>query len=459
MTNLSKSLSAALMLTTATLGSAASADVTINGDTGDGGYWLRPDGPSTCCTGSSATSLGAEYQAHQITISDPASFIAVITSAYIDSYIFLYQGAFDHLNPDNWVAEDDDGGVGLYSLISSTNDGPFVEDNYTLVVSTWGHYDGGAYLLKLFGAILGWAPITAKQLDESLAVMSDTARNNLNQTNGSIRGSSENSFATRDAVVFSTKDASALMGNVYAWVKGSVLFQRDTALSRTFRAPLLQIGADVGFGDDIIAGLSFGTGDLYARSADFSFEGTQTLVQPYLSWRQGDWHGDASLTYGKIDYDTITTLLGAAGVEGELMAFSGEIGRDFAIAGQESTYLTPFIGVDVGQVELTATSGTLAGIGLGSKVSFNEFSLGTKLTHNFDGGSFVFGISADNWHTDAPTALFGGTHDTNGWSGSTSFELNTQLNENTTMGAGLEFGGIGTSRVSYTGSVSLAIQF
>jgi len=455
-----KKLSAALMLATAVFGSNVYADATINGDTTGATTWNRLFQIGSGTPVLSGVGTNTPFQAFQIRITNVAAFVAETTSAAFDTTLTLYQGSFSSTDQfTNFTAYDDDGGSGLLSRIGNDTDGPLTEDNYTIVVSGFGNGSFGTYVLQLLGAILGWGPVASEQLDEVLAVMSDTARNNLRQTGGTIRDAAQNSFASRDATVLSTKDMASLLGNVYVWAKASTLYQRESNLGRKYNAPLLQFGADVGVGDNIVAGLSVGLGDLTVKSADFNFEGSQTLIQPYLSWRQGDWHGDAMVTYGMIDYDTITTLSGTAAAEGEMLAFSAEVGRDFALPNKASTYLTPFVGVDVGEVELTATSGTLAGVGLGSNVSFSELSLGARLTHDFQGGSFVFELSADHWDTDAPTGLFGGAHDTNGWSGTASFDLQTQLSSNTTLGTGIQFGGIGTNNVSYVGSVSLAIQF
>ena len=455
-----QSLTAALMLATAMTGTAALGDETIRGDTTGQPTWNRvfelfPGNPVL-----SGIGTNVPYHAFQIRINDAASFVAEITSGVFDSTMTLYRGAFSPTDQfTNFTAYDDDGGAGLFSRIGNDTDGPLTEDSYTLVVSGYANSDFGIYVLQLIGAVLGWGPDVTEQKNEASSALSDTARNNLRQTGGTTRDAAQGSFASRDALVFSSKDMSALMGNIYVWVRGSTLFQRDSSVGRTLRSPMLQFGADIGIGDNAVAGVSVGFGDLFVKSAAFSFEGSQTVIQPYVSWRHGDWHGDAMVTYGMIDYNTITSTSGTAGVEGEMLAFSAEVGRDIALGESTSTYLTPFVGFDIGQVEMTASSGTLAGAGLPNSTSFREISLGTRLTHDFEGGSVTFGFSADHWDTDAPTALFGGTYDTTGWSGTASLDLQTQIGSNTTLGAGIEFGGIGTDNMSYAGSLSLSVQF
>ena len=245
------------------------------------------------------------------------------------------------------------------------------------------------------------------------------------------------------------------MGNVYAWFKASSLYAESTG--RSYRSPMLQFGADVALGDNFVAGLSVGHGDISAKSTGFSFEGTQTLIQPYLGWQHGPWRGSASVVYGMIDYNTITTTAGTAGAEGEMMGFSAEVSRDFAL--DDKTTLAPFVSINTGQIDLTATSGTLAGAGIGDKVNFTETSLGATLITDFDHGAFSFGLSADHFGSNAPTALSSGAYDSTGWSGTARFGYSANLSDRMVLDAGVEVGGIGSATTSYAGSVSLSMKF
>ena len=332
------------------------------------------------------------------------------------------------------------------------------EGEYTLIVFhedlSWLPGSLG-YVLTLNGVVVGWGPSTEEQLDELKSTLSQNSRNSVQVVSSNIRGASQNSLATRNLTLSTKDEAAALMGNVYAWLKASTLYSRGSG--RSYRGPLLQFGADVAVGENLVVGLSVGAGDISAKSTGFSFEGTQTLLQPYLGWQRGPWQGSASLVYGMVDYNTITTTLGTAEAEGEMLAFAAEISRDFVL--DEKTTLAPFVALNTGQIELTATSGTLAGVGLGDKVNFTETSLGATMITDFDHGAFSFGLSADHFDTNAPTALSSGAFDSTGWSGSAQFGYSVNLSDRMVMDAGVEIGGIGSATTSYSGSVSFSMKF
>ncbi len=441
----------------ATTGMVQAQSVTFNGDTTGAPRWQRLFGtpPSGSLSGAGSNT---PYQAIQIRISNAAAFVAEVTSAAFDTTLTLYQGVFDPTDQfTNWVGYDDDGGAGLLSLISNDLDGPYAEGQYTIVFSGFGNDDFGAFVLFMDGVVIGWGPTTAQQLDELKAALADTGRYDLQLLSSNVRSAAQESLATRD-LAFSTKGQSGkMMGNVYAWAKVSSLYAESSALGRTYRSPLFQFGADYAINSSIVAGLSVGFGDVSAASTDASFEGSQTLIQPYLGWNYDAWHGTVSAVYGKIDYNTITTLSGAAGAEGEMLAFSADVGRDFAL--DANTTITPFASIRTGEIKLTATSGTLAGAGLNDTVNFTEASLGGTLTKTFDHGAFTFGLSADNYSTNAPTALVSGVYDATGWSASTRFGYSVNLTDRTVMDTAVSIGGIGSESINYGASVKIAMKF
>ncbi|MEL7115346.1 MAG: hypothetical protein AAGP08_07095, partial [Pseudomonadota bacterium] len=124
--------------------------------------------------------------------------------------------------------------------------------------------------------ILG--PTTDEVKDEVLALFSDTARNTLQNTNTAIRDEAANSFASRDYVLSASDDAGgALVENLYMWFKGSHIFSQNQTLGRNYTGPMLQVGADIGVGNNFIVGAAYGFGEIEANATGgfgISFEGT-----------------------------------------------------------------------------------------------------------------------------------------------------------------------------------------
>ncbi|WP_422370402.1 autotransporter domain-containing protein [Hoeflea sp.] len=451
-------LGAAALLFSSTALNAAFA-IEINGDTTGQPTWNRP----FTLFNLSGQGTDTPYQAHQITVTNSASFSAETTTAVFDTFLLLYQGTFDPTQQfTNLVAVDDDGGVGLLSRLASTDtdpNAPYQEGQYTIVVTGFDNADFGTYILTLNGVVIGWGPSTAQQLAELQSVISDNGRNNLQVVSANVGNAAKNSFEARMRANGqgdgSFAEGDMLSGNVHVWANGSVTHADSSG--RSFTSPLMQFGADVAINESFIVGLSGGLGSIKARSAGYTFDATQTLVQPYIGWNTGDWHGTASLTFGWIDYDTIVTPAGAATAKGEMIGFSADVNRDFMV--DATTTVSPFAAIETGRIKLTATTGTLAGAGIANDVDFTETRLGAKITKVFDNHKFSAGLSADHFSSNAPTALSSGQYDTTGWSASATAGYSVQLNDTALLDAGVRIGGIGNDGVNYTGTLNVSVKF
>lgn len=220
---------------------------------------------------------------------------------------------------------------------------------------------------------------------------------------------------------------------------------------------MLQVGADVEVGQNLLAGLALGRANLSASATDFSFSGTQVTVQPYLGWCKDGWHGTAGLSLGKTDYDTITHLGGSATATGKLRAGFVEVGKDIALEGGQ--VLSPMASLTKGRIELDATSGTLAGSGVGDVVDFTRFGLGAELRKSLGDGEVTFGLMAEHTDTDAAVALSSGTFDQTGWAGRASIGFLADLNNGLSIDAGVSLGGLGQSNREASAHFEIAKRF
>ena len=158
-----------------------------------------------------------------------------------------------------------------------------------------------------------------------------------------------------------------------------------------------------------------------------------------------------------LEYDNITSTGGTATADGDMWAVNADVARSFTLA--DGSTVSPFASVQVGKVDLTATTGTLTGVGLSDTVNISETSLGVDVAHALGNGSITMGVSIDYFDTDAPTALLSGQFDQTGWSGTARVGYDTVLGNGVAIQAGISFGGLGTSNREYAGSFRVGYQF
>lgn len=300
-------------------------------------------------------------------------------------------------------------------------------------------------------------PDAQQQLEETGAVMVQTGLGMMLITRTNTRDAVAASFASRDATPDIAMDGSVnqMMGATHVWMRASGF--KSSGEGRSFSSPMLQVGADVEIGQNLLAGLSVGRANLRADATDFSFSGTQTSVQPYLGWRSDSWHGTAGISFGKLSYDNITHSGGTATAEGKLRAAYLEIGKDIAL--DAGKVISPTMNLTRGRIELDTTSGTLAGSGVGDSAEFTRFGLGAELRKSMAGGEVVFGLMAEHTDTDAAVALTSGTYDQTGWAGRASFGYIAELDNGISIDAGVSFGGLGQSMRETSAHFEIAKRF
>lgn len=426
------------------------------GDTTGGPTFDRPQDPNECCYRAPTTA----YEAVQIRVTEALSFAAQINrvTANFDTFLYLYLGEFDPANPAGFVAANDDFGFSTsVSQISSAADGPIAEGNYTLVATGWVGNDFGVYNLYLTDAVLGWGPLVSEQLDEVKAALSLSGRQVLRLSTGLVDEAVTDSFATRaqsNVPLVSRGAVPRDTGLAYVWVEGQ--YSYGSGNDRSSRAPLAQVGVDYAIRDDLILGVALGHADLSVDAPGLSLEGSETFVQPYLGWSSGPWDASASLSFGTIKYDEITSTSGVASAEGELIALHGRVSRRYDLG--DGLSLAPFAAVSAARIKLDTTSGTLAGTGLDDSVEFQELRLGGVLTETIGQGTLSVGLSADYFDSDAPVALFSGNLDETGWSGTFEMDYARRLSGGLDLNAGISASGLGSDMTVLKASLGLGMS-
>ena len=374
-----------------------------------------------------------------------------------DTFLYMYVGEFDPTNPASFAGANDDFGSTRVSQISAGGVSGLAEGEYTIVATGWNTNDFGEYLLRLSGATLGWGPTVQAQLDELKATLAQSGNQSLRVRAGNLESAVSNSFATRNANegLVSQGQTASLAGGVYTWLKTSRAYSNDAG--RRVAVPVLQFGADVAINEQLLVGVALGYGDLSLSSPGFSYEGDEVTIQPYVGWDTGSVRGTASLTYGQIDYDSITTLGGTATAEGDLWAINANVARDYVL--NTGRTITPFAEISLGTVKLEATSGTLAGVGLGDRVDFQEVRFGSKLAEPMGLGTLTVGLSADYYHTNAPAGLTSTQFDPNGWSGTMEVGYGLITSKGMNIDTNLSVSGIGGDATTLTGTIELGYRF
>ena len=315
----------------------------------------------------------------------------------------------------------------------------------------------GTCALFLDGILLGFRPSTVQQVNELKATLLQAGQQTVRVLNGNVQAAIAESIASRNLIISSKNNAlSALAGNVYVWSKTSIAYAENN--DHSVRSPILQFGADIAVGSSKALGVSLGYGDLNQSSGTTSIDGTQVTLQPYFGWQHGSWQGTASVTYGQVDYDTITFASGTASAKGDLIAFSADASKGILLRNGKT--LSPVASFSVGSIDLTETAGSLAGAGFAKSVSLQDARFGTRLSQKIGSSGIVtFGISADYSHSNAPVNLISGRFNNKGWSGTAETGYQVELKNGMNINAQLVAGGLGSSSKQYTGSVEIGMQF
>lgn len=338
---------------------------------------------------------------------------------------------------------------------------------YQLVVSM-NHYDGYSsheITAILNGMILGWGASQQAELAAMLSASGGAARLIVVDAGGVARDLGQVSLATRDAtggfvrgvdgtVTASTQGAPGLVGGLYTWADVTSFRTTETGGgTNAVGGSGFAIGADIGIGPDTVAGLSLGFSEINASDGSFSQDGQMTYLQPYLSYRAGNWHGNASLMYGVGSFDQTSTG-GTGTADMTLTAVTFEGGYDYALA--EEFTLTPTIGLLHGQQEIEGTGGTLT---TSETYQFSQGSLGARITFDGPDGSLFAGLHADYLTQDAGVVLVEDLLVDDGWTGRVELGGSTGLGNGLGLATSVNLSGLGGDMRTIAGALRVAFTF
>ncbi len=322
---------------------------------------------------------------------------------------------------------------------------------------------GGATLLAA-------GPNTAEELSALLAASGGAARLVVLDAQGVARDMGTVSLAARDGqlsvaqvaapgdgdlVLSSKSETPGLVGNVYSWVQITGFDSNADTGPSGINGAGFQIGADVAVGTDMVAGLSLGYSDINATDGATSQDGSLTFLQPYFSYRSGQWHGNASLIYGRGKFDQ-TSAGGDGTGKTELFAATFEGGYDVAL--RDGFTVTPMIGLIHGRENVRGTGGTLAGAGT-ARVDFSQASLGARLTYQQAGGTMFAGLHADYLDQDAGAVLTDQFLSENGWTGRIELGGSTDLGRGFGLSTSVDISGLGGSAETIAGGLRVSLSF
>ncbi len=256
-------------------------------------------------------------------------------------------------------------------------------------------------------------------------------------------------------VTASSSGIPGMMGNLYTWAEVTG-FRSDNFGSGagTLGGTGLQIGADIGIGPDMVAGLSIGYSTIHSSDAGTTTEGTYTYLQPYLSYSSGAWSGNASLIYGMGSFDQ-TSGGGTGSADVRLAAVTFEGGYDYAL--NDAFTLTPTLGLIHGREEVEGTSGTLAGTS--SDVTFSQLSLGGRVTHSGPNGTLFAGLHADYLTNDTESVLAQDLLAEDGWTGRVEIGGEMALSNGMDLSTSVELSGLGGDMQTVSGALRVAFRF
>lgn len=335
-------------------------------------------------------------------------------------------------------------------------------------ISLFFETDGGTGTVR-FDAVsviaINVGPSAAQEMANVLAAAGVSARFVVVGADGIVRDLGRASLATRDAtggfvrgvdgtVTASTQGAPGLVNGMYTWADVTGFRStEDGNGAAEVRGSGFQIGADIAVGTDMVAGLSLGFSEINSSDGTFSQNGEIIYLQPYFSYRSGDWHGTASLLYGQGSFDQTSTG-GDGSADVTLTAVTFEGGYDYALT--EQFTLTPTIGLIHGQQEIDGTGGTLTG---SETLRFSQGSLGARITFDGPDGSMFAGLHADYLTQDGGIALADDLLADDGWTGRVELGAATDLVRGLGLATSVELSGLGGDMETLSGGLRFAFTF
>lgn len=366
-----------------------------------------------------------------------------------------------HLTHSDLVLSLTDGAPNTEGLVSATGVA-LAEGQYQMIVAPFDLIDqfGDQELtFNIEGGVLLLIPLPATELAQMAEAGVVAGRLATGAAAGLAARQAQASFAIRSAAsapTMSSRGAPGLVGNLFTWIEASGFDAANSATGSDVSGSGFQLGVDVQVAPGVLAGLSFGLGNLQARSAGFTQEGTLRFIQPYIARQQEALMLEASLLRG---WGSLTqnSAGGSGSADTSLVALTASGRYEYDAWGP--TVFAPNLSLTHGRQEVTGTGGTMSGTGT-ARVTFSEASLGADLSvTGLTWGEPRIGLYVD-WLSDGagrvvPEALLSDT----GWSGRVALGLTAMHGQAVGIDAAVDIGGIGSDHRHLRGAVRVDFRF
>ncbi|WP_170831435.1 autotransporter outer membrane beta-barrel domain-containing protein [Jannaschia faecimaris] len=352
------------------------------------------------------------------------------------------------LSTNEAVAYNDDGNGGGFWLNPRISTA-IPDGQYAVFVANLGGVGGGTYTLVLNGVTLGWGPNTATQLSALSQGSAALSRGVVIQA-GSVAATQANEGLAGDTTASSRGTNPT---GVNTWVEFTGFVTNGNDLRQT--ATGFQLGGDMHVMSNLTLGLSIGHSEVNSDTTGFDLSGDLTFVQPYLAYVNGPMRAEASLIYGRGDFEQIS-LGGTGTADSTVVAATLSGAYDLALSTGQT--LSPMASLSYGEEESKGIGGTLAGAGT-ETTNFGRASVGARLSTNFDMGTAFVGLHADYDYANGDTNVIAGFNDDTGLAGRVELGVNAAITDRLDLRTNMSVGGLGTSTKDVAAGLTLSMSF
>ena len=240
---------------------------------------------------------------------------------------------------------------------------------------------------------------------------------------------------------------------VNTWIEFTGFAVNGNDLRQT--ATGFQLGGDVHVTPNLALGLSIGHDQINSDAGGFDLSGDLTFLQPYAAYVSGPMRTEASLIYGRGDFEQVS-LGGTGQADTTLIAATVSGAYDMALSTGQT--LSPMASLSYGEEESEGTGGTLAGAGKDT-TSFGRASVGARLSTAFDAGTAFVGLHADYDYSNGDTDLVAGFDDDTGFAGRIELGVNAAITQRLSLRTSMSVGGLGTGTKDVAAGLTLNMKF
>lgn len=452
--------------------SAEAVVQTITGNTTGAPTFARPNDNGSNAPSSVSGSALHRHEAHTITVMQGSTYrFETVSPTLFDTYLVLYQGAFNPGNPlQNAIEADDDGGAGLLSMITR----PLTSGSYVIVVTGWSATAFGAYTLEI-ECLTNCFDL--ETLREELKIQAAAQGVVLSKAQSrSIIQNLENRFADQgsdispllgygETIMPTAADIVAQRWAVWGDVSGSIL-DGDTGVDISGHQLRQHFGFDYALNNNVIVGLSFGLSQFNtdAGSAEF-IDGNSYFVQPYIGVSANGWLATLQAGYTFTDYDAFDlnpSASDAMSAKGDRVTVSASLSRTIDFDSVFS--LTPEVRAIYGHEVLSdidGTSGSLAD----ETSNFFFTSASVELAHTliseagFGKAYLRAGVEYVETNGDGSSAALSTEYHSESVSGSLAAGLQYNMVNGFNVSGEVKSGGLGSDIANYGANLRLGYSF